>query len=514
MHLLFKHIYRSFYIVLFSGFFFTSSCKKDLGNYEYFNPVIPNLENAGLNAVYNVNQNEVLSIKPTIEFGGNESDLKYEWIAYRSGIIAVIGPPALIATTRDLNSPIPLPPGGYFIELIVTDTKTLMKRNVRATLNVLAPIESGWMVLHTLNNESEVDFIVTNKILPSAVNKHMRNMVTASTGSKVAGEGRFITQTRRGNSDFNYFNIATSNNFMRTHGFTFTYLNKNEQLFRRPTILNPQAQLSNATYEFLINDGKLYTIGNAIIQDAQYSAPFRGDYYLAPYMTCSNINIYGAVVYDQISRRFMYSTVSGLAELNFATFKPQAPNNLLFDMNNVGKDLLFMERGFSDYTYAFFKDVNGDGRFLYVINFSKADDGNLAVAKYDFSGITNIQSAKFFDVGSLGNVALYATENKIYKYDYSGTNQATLLYDLFASNEVITSMKICKAKLNANNSVADFNNTNNTVVFVATWNGTEGKLYELGINPANGVINSIPLNTYTGFGKIQDMNFKFRGAGT
>ncbi|MCR6721192.1 MAG: hypothetical protein NVV59_13115 [Chitinophagaceae bacterium] len=103
---------------------------------------------------------------------------------------------------------------------------------------------------------------------------------------------------------------------------------------------------------------------------------------------------------------------------------------------------------------------------------------------------------------------------KVYRYDYSGTNDAYVQLDGFAGNENITGIRLFKATLNSNNSVADFNNTNNTVLFVSTWNGSEGKVYEYSINAASGVINPTPVKTYTGFGRVADMMFKFRGPGT
>lgn len=504
--------YLQLLVLLASVFLY--SCKKDTGNYDYKSVIVPDLSEIGLAGTYRVNQNENLYVDPKVLYEGDTAKLAYEWICYpNAGLIAYSGPTDFLSNQRILNVPITFKPGNYYIELIVTDETTGYKTNARAALVIVAGMESGLMVLHTKNNQSDVDFILTRSILPSVVDKHDRNLFATLVGSPMNGEGRFLGQTRRSNSDFNFINVATNNSFQRMHGFTFSFIAANQELFRRPVAnINPQAHISNSTYEFLINDGKLYSGYMSAIQDAFYSAPYRGNYYLEPYMTFFNYNIYGAVVYDRLQKRFMYSTTAAAQELDFAYFKDAVGANPLFNLNNIGMDLLYMETGFSNYTYAFFK--NGSDYKLHVFTLARADDGDLAVASYDMSNLPEIAQAKYFDVGTIGNVALYATDKKVYRYDYSGTNDAYVQLDGFAGNENITGIRLFKATLNSNNNVADFNNTNNTVLFVSTWNGSEGKVYEYSINAASGVINPTPVKTYTGFGRVADMMFKFRGPGT
>lgn len=492
-----------------------TSCKKDNGSYTYSAPVLPSLTNVGLAPSYTVSQTDKLVINPNVEYAGPETDLQYEWITYKQGFIAVLGPAIVVSKSKDLDTLLPYSPGNYNLELIVTEKKTGFKTTVRTSLIISAGMESGWLVLHTLNNMTDIDFITTTSIQANLNPSHKRNMFAGVTGAKVAGEGRMIGQTRRGNTDFNFIYLGTAGSLQRMHGFTFSFIAKDQQLFRRETaVMNPQAHISNSSYEFLINDGKLYSGGVVTIQDALYTAPFRGDYYLEPYMTFSNYNIYGAIVYDRIGKKFLYSTINTVNDLNLAAFRSPSVGNPLFDLNNMELNLLYMETGFSNHTYAFFKNDAGTQYKLNVFNVTKADDGNLPVASYDMTGLPEISHARYFDIGTVGNVALYATEKAIYRYDYSGTNMAYKQYDGFELNETITGMQLFKGKINSNVAVGDFANTNNTVLFVATWNGTEGKLYEFAINPASGVVNPAPVNTYTGFGKITAMAFKFRGTGT
>jgi hypothetical protein len=488
------------------------SCKKDTGNYDYIDIVMPSVANAGLEANYTIKQNADFIIHPVVDYAGDTSNLQYRWITYVRGLISPAGIADTISTAKNLNVKLTHVPGTYYVELIVIDTQTGVRVNTRANLTVSAGMESGWLVLHSTQQKSEVDFIVSTAIQANAVPSRERNLFTSTQGAPLDGVGRFISQTRRASSDFNFINVGTSTHFQRNHGFTFRFINKDQQLFRRALpSMQPQAHVANSTYEFYINDGQLYTGVLSTIQDSYYTGPFRGNYYLEPHMTFHNYNIYGALVYDRQARKFQYTTANTNTELNLIDFRAPVTGSL-FDLRDMKDSLLYMETGFQNHSYAFFKKATGAAYRLVAINVSKADDGNLAVADYDLSYATAIDQARFFDVGSIGPVALYATDKRIYRLDYLG-GASHLMFDGFEPNETITSMKLFKAYLNANNTPADFQQTNNTVLYVATWNGTEGKVYEFAINPASGVLNPTPLQVYHGFGQVKDMAFKFRAVG-
>ena len=57
---------------------------------------------------------------------------------------------------------------------------------------------------------------------------------------------------------------------------------------------------------------------------------------------------------------------------------------------------------------------------LCVFNFDTKP--NIGVGKYPADNCPELEKAKYFAVGSLGPVFLYATDRDIYRYDYNGTN--------------------------------------------------------------------------------------------
>ncbi len=92
------------------------------------------------------------------------------------------------------------------------------------------------------------------------------------------------------------------------------------------------------------------------------------------------------------------------------------------------------------------KPPEGDGRYMYVINFNgqSANPRNPSVALVDLTAAPGIQDAKFFAVSSRGPVAFYANDRAVYRTS-ALTNSATVAFDQFGSNEIITSMKLFKS---------------------------------------------------------------------
>ena len=112
---------------------------------------------------------------------------------------------------------------------------------------------------------------------------------------------------------------------------------------------------------------------------------------------------------------------------------------------------------------------------------------------------------------------MYATTRNIYTYDFNA-KRAILLNDPFPEGEEITAMRI----YNVEYYTANLQDVSGTLLYVATWNGTEGKVYEFPINrttlrfnnraDANGNLKA-PYNVFGGFGKVVDMCVKPQGRG-
>jgi hypothetical protein len=491
------------------------SCKKDLGNYDYTVVNAPVLDTVGVPASYSIERYANLSIDPKIAMNGiDTTNLSYQWILYKATVTTgQLNTPIPISKLRKLNVPIGEPIGIYKVELVVTDTKNALKTNVVFDVSISAGMEYGLLVMHTAGGSSDVDFLVTRNAVPitSLPEKRLRNLFQQRTGARLDGEGRFISLSRRTSFTAfvtNWITAGTSSQLQRVNGNDFTFLRENQGMFLRPgQVINPQAHdLSDiSSYETLINDGKLHYTNSTDQLGAAFSAPLSGDYSLAPFTVNACASALVSVGYDQKNGRFIRpsSATSGI----LTPFRIPASTGQAFDLTNIGKDMVGMDRGISNYTLSFFKDKTGTARWLYVINFSKSDDGLLAVASYNMSSLPDVANAILYQGNKNSNSCYYATPTKIYRYDYVSTNTASMAFEVPAG-ETITAMKVYKPTPNFNLTAAD-----GRLLYVGTWNGTQGKLYELSIDPTTAAVNTTPLNVFDGFGKIISINPKPRGAG-
>lgn len=491
-----------------------SACKKDLGNYNYTKVGMPLIDTAGVGQPYYIERYASLQINPAIRYdGGNINALKYQWLLYPYVTGSTNTPIEVktIATEKALNIAIGEKVGEYRLELIATDTTNQLKVNMVFTVVVSVGIEYGILVLHSQGDSSDVDFITTADAAPVAgiTPKWLQHIYSSSTGSKIAGTPRFVAQERRSFSTQNWIMIGSNGHLARMGGADFSLLQEDKGLFRRAdAVIDPQAfQFLGNSQTALINAGRLHLYTTTFETDALFSASVPGDYELAPYL--ANASAFGivAAVYDKKYGKFIHPASATGAMIDF--LPPAAGTTPPFDLRNIAKDMLYMDRGFNGNTHAFFKDKSGSGYWLYEINFNKSDDGAMAISARNMSALPEIGAAKFFQSSEQGYTDLYATERTIYAYDYQGSNTAAIAFNTFPAGETITCLKIYKPRPNFNLNAAD-----GAILYVGTWNGTQGKVYELRLNGISGQISATPLQVFEGLGKIIDISAKARGNGT
>jgi len=502
-----------------------SGCFADKGNYEYseINEIV--IDTTNFQMEYNVVQFDSLKIKPEIMFSLKEIDnenLEYTWTIFNN--IWNNSVSEVISRERNLKYKVAQMSSGtsYSLVLDVKDKTSGIAAQSVFKVWISSEIVSGWLVLHTSTSGSDIDYIATKNAVPTvAANRHYRNVFSSINGGMLKGNTTFISPARRNSTVINSIYIGTDSELYRIAGKTFKLEYTSDGMFTiLPQNIKPQAYECGSTQQFLINDGQLHSIVNQSAWEATFSYALQlnstlnaSKIDLAPFIyipaAYASSTQFAGVFYDKLKQRFVILPYSSMPITLITKFKDQA-SGAIFDVNNIGKEMLFFEKGFNNYGYAIFKDNGSANRWLYVANFNKTMSDNMAIAKYDMSAATDIENAKFYSCGNRGEMLLYATERDIYTYDYSGSNTSIKINSPFATGEVITSMKIYKP--GTSNSLGD---ANGALLYVATWNGTEGKLYEFSLNETNGYLrNTQPLNIFTGFGKIVDMNYKLQGTGT
>ncbi len=528
------------------------SCYKDEGSYSYQDINEVYVDTAGVDMSFALDQFDTLSINPDINFTLNEldeSDLEYKWVIYSDAWSKDESYAEELSKEKNLKVQITQEPDddAYAVVLYITNRQNNTVTQVKYSVSILKSVVSGWMVLHTdENGQSDLDYIATTNAVPTLdESKWLHNVYSAKNGSKINGDPNFVSAVRVNSSVIDYVYVGTDQQFLQLSGTDFKLLNQDQELFKaEQDIVYPQFVGRGGFCHYvslLINNGQVQNINNQASQqwDVEFSKALSpssnlgGELDIAPYVyfsdDCAATTVAQAgVMYDNINKRFVRLEFSFWEEASIIGFPDQT--SIKFDVNNIDKDLLFFDKGYNSHAFAVFTD--GTSKELYRADFNKSstvydDNGNsveneaihnLAVNSYDLSSLPEIYDAKYYACGPLGNFFLYASDRNIYTYSYAASKKvATLINDVFPDDEVITSMKIYNTDW-----FYPLDDVNATLLYVATWNGTEGKLYEFKINRASGQLNNkeeidgvidtkAPTNVFAGFGKIKDMCVKLEG---
>ena len=544
-----KYLYKIFWLA--GILLVVNACYKDKGNYDYVPLNEAYVDTTGIDLSYTISQFDTLSIVPDIKFALNEIDeskLEFKWVIYPDVWSKNESKAEVLSTDRNLKVPIKQGPSNdaYAVVLYITNKDDQTVSQVKYTITILPSVVSGMMIMHTDGSgESDLDYIATKNAVPTLDTlKWFHNIYSSVNGSKIKGTPAFVSAARVNNTVINYVYVGTDKEFLQIDATDFSLLHRDEELFKNPTDkILPQyvGRSQQCNYvTILINNGQLHSINNQASQywDYRFSdalttgSSISGEIDLAPFVYfgdgCAASLGHSAIMYDKIGQRFVRIPFSFWEETEIISMPEQ--NSEKFDVNNIGKELLYMGKGNNANCFAVFTD--GTSRELYRMNFNLSavlydDDGNeyeneaihdYAINKYELSSLPEIYDAKFYDCGPLGNFFLYASERNIYSYGYASSNKvAVKINDPFPNSEIITSMKIYNTSW-----YYPLDDVDGKLLYVATWNGTEGKLYEFKINRASGYLNNkeeinggvnlnAPSRVFTGFGKIVDMCVKLQG---
>lgn len=501
------------------------SCYDDKGNYAYseINEII--IDTVGKQTEFEVYQFDVLDIPVDIRFAFEEvpdEDMEYKWTIYSNAVTGNVAA-EVIGTERNLHSIIRQPSSAdsYSVVLQARNKRSGIAAQMTYTVYVTSQILSGWVVLHTDGTQSDVDYIATPRAVPTiTASRHIRNAYFTANNQKLSGTPAFVGSVRVNHQAVNSVYIGMREELYKVSGKTFELEHLSEAMFPvKPSVFDFQRFLSLArtgNTQFVINNGQVHNIAGQTIFEITFSHALEANEALsavdlAPFIyipaAFSSTTKFEAVFYDRLGQRFVMRPQNNMPTAKLAAFTPQASS--VFDVNNIGMDILWFERGYQDYGYAVFEDNSGR-RWFYVADFNKTMDATIAVKKCDMSACPEIAGARFYSAGSRGPVFVYATEKNIYTYDYDGSNQAVLINEPFGGNEVITAMQIYKPYATTN----DLSNADGTLLYVATWDGQEGRLYEFSLNEANGYLrDKKPLEVFDGMGRIVDFCFKVQGVG-
>ena len=507
--------------------FLLTACFDDKGNYDYtdIRDVIIDIpavtENDG---IWSCDRYSDLQLKPNIQFdeGTTAEDYSFEWGLYpqspETNEEGNYDPKKIIGTNQNLDYHVEEAPADYSLVLRVTHKAT--KAVTDFTFDLVVNTVKGWLVLdENASGEGDLQIIRDGEIIPGLIqaqNGIVRNYFSASNQGRKLYGGKYLVW-RNMNNRYDHLFVYQEDGFVKMAGATYEVLpdDYSTMFFTAPSVSSPMFHYyQNPTYgnvEFLCNDNEVYTISWRMMgqQDkfstpiSVFGTPVKFNPFIAPIPAVAG-NINQAVLYSDVQMVYgipmssagQFITVNMVGNMGYpatagGAFNPQKIN----EDASTQLRLAYMAQGRDGLTCAIFRDeLNDNCPWLYVADF-RDPATPLALNKYDLSALENIDEAKLFAFGTRGDVMFYATENEVFSYVFGGGTTSLLS----VPGEEVVAMKLYTHSANE-----DFSGR---ILFVATYDGTEGRVYKIKFNELNGQLEG-DIEKFEGFGRVIDMIIK------
>ena len=483
-----------------------TACYKDKGNYSYATVNELHVADTSVKGVISTAPGDTVRLKPVITqtMVRSEENLAFEWKTYENNPSTSYAMPETIqSNARNLELVIKSPfklGANYKIEFKVTDKQTGISQVLIYDLSLVNKYAQGLMLLEDFNGATDLSMI-----LPQFNNEIARKVLTSlnpglQLGKPVKLEMSNFTVSDGFSIDAKKLYVLSENNGIELNYLTMVKQWDYNYLFHiAPAVIKPERLFWTST---TVTGGMLASIGVAINDKKVFANQVGGfpgtkkwgqmlispagdyNYSVAPYIAGGTT--YVGIVYDNQFKKF-YS----IGTTNLQAFPAAA--STVFDMNNVGLEMLYMDSANVNREYnAIMKDAGGAPFYLRFNAVSTTQAPNITLIKTAMSaqGITTMTAAVS---SSVTPHIYYASGGKIYRYET--TSNTTVEQLTLPASEQVTKMKFMKS------GTAD----PNTLV-VATWDGTQGRVYYYPVGSLGGITSFS--RKFEGFGKIVDIAFK------
>lgn len=462
-----------------------TSCFKDIGNYD-LHPIneIELITNA--TDTMEILQFDTLRISVDLDqsIPVDESQLTFRWNAYpypNGGTDYELG------NQRDLAAPIGMKPGNYRLQYTITDTVTDISKIETYLLVVSGKLSEGWLVLEEKpDGTQDVSIVNPDQSIIRDLYYTANAEPLPPNSSKVQVLNANIVQL---------IFVYAEDDGVQVENASFTKINNQSDWFLNASTtgkVTNQLYTKYAFGAFIIVDNDVHVYAQIPHQLTKYGAPMKGNWSLSEYAIPKDFNA-EAIFYDTKNQRFLIHQQNKLMGFSH-------PAGSAFDMNNVGKELLFIGPSLTTYYNCVMKNNHDDQVYIYRVNLSGAIAG---AEVYQVEDAPGIERATFFASSGLYLHIYYAVDNKIYLLDIPA-KKSRLVYS-FPAGTAITSFKL-KQSFGLFVSYPD----NNRTLAVATQENNEGKLYTFPISNTGDFENGTYHNVIGGFGKILDIDYKNR----
>lgn len=488
---------------------FILGCHKDTGNYDYqpINEIA--LSDKASEARMEVKLNDKISLEPAIAqtISKDVSNLEYHWSYYEERADGGSSEFIKLSDTKKLELTIQPPfilGRNYRIISEVKDKTTGVSAYLYYGIAVVNEFSQGWIIMEDKAGVAQLSLILPDArvILGQSrplIGKPVKLEITArSITDDLSPSGRRL------------YVIGESNGFELDYQTLIQKLAYKDLFYDVPSPIKLEYINWPSSIGIAINNGHVHSNLTGGFPGAKrwgaalLSTKGSMNYKVAPYVAggialVNGYTTYPSVVYDNTNKCFAYvGSAIGGAGAALTPFPTTASNPAIFDMNNVGLTMVYMDSAnISGEFNAILKD---DANMPYLLRFKalylNSASPVVTLNKYQMTAPEILSLSAAAGATSTPHI-FYAVGNKLYRHETS--SNSTIQPYSFAAGETVTKMEY---------QVLPPGSTSPRLV-VATWNGTAGKVYYF--NLSNLGEFSTYSQVFTGFDKIVDMVYKVPG---
>ena len=454
------------------------ACVEDKGSYDYIE--LNDLTIEPLEESYTVEQFTNLQIPTTItarDGAFNPDGYDYKWIIYSQHNNQF--KTDTISTEKDLDAEVTSIPGNFRLYYEVKDKETDVIYTENVILKVINSYSEGMMILSRVGDDANLAFVnVIDNVIEDAYQKVNgepagKNPVRVNYVGGMLGLNEkmvvIMTDDERGGTVVAPLDLS----YVMDFGDLFYF---------PPENIKPQVfgTADYSYYDFVINDGCIYTRYLRDAGYAQYGVKIKGEYdYIAPFTFFSAVGTQIAYFYDQGRERF----VSMAVPLQGESVIPLVDQGGAFNPNNVAMQMLWGGLFGTSFSLtngrAVMEDDSG-ARYTISFQLAKDEDNNAMMQpqyKYEITA-EGIDEATSFTTSQSANFLYYSTGNKIVCVSFSTNNQMNV-YE-FPEGQQVDYIE-CDQKGNANElwvGLSDGSATAKSGTVVVLTMSTDGSLTE------------------------------------
>ena len=475
-----KNIYISYIIAVIIA---TSACVEDKGN-DFITPV-NEISILDIEESYSlISYSETLSIKPELEFSidkVNDEALEYRWIIKKTDILT--DEYTIIGAEKNLEYPVNIAPGSYYVYLQVLDKETGIRWEQRCSLNALSQFIRGFYLFGNKENGScGLDFVsmmaerdttvIQDIFLNSLQLKGAENLFFTGHYNEertalwmITESGSYSVDYSSSLSEFDIREDITTDNLIFP---TIAVTEPMKIIDVQPHAFGASNMNLSRSNRVLLTENEFFTAG-ITSEEAygnpknRYSAQTSELFKPSPYIFYPGNSSYISriVFFDVTNSRFV-----GLnSSYGFATYSMKFATDselpFYFDQTKYSpvRSLIYGENGYGNAgrSYALMIDANNK-YYVYVFSTTAATPTKIYGREVDQTVATNFKQAEHYAFFSMQTVILYSVGTQLWAYDYI-RQEARMIQD-FGSEITYLAMDY-----HSNNTPTDF--------IVATYNPSE-----------------------------------------